>query len=187
MTSTSVITSNVPALEAGTWQVDPAHSEIAFTVRHLMSKVRGVFREFEGQVDIAADTLDSTAHATIQLSSVDTGAAQRDDHLRSSDFFDVETKPTMTFASTSLGEGDDGYVLTGDLTVNGVTKSVELVVELLGTEVDGYGRTVAGFEATGEVNRKDFGVDWNMPLDGGRLLVGDKVALSLTIQAVKQD
>jgi len=186
MNSTSTALSTAPALEPGTWHVDPAHSEIAFTVRHLMSKVRGVFREFEGQVDIADDVNDSRAQATIQLSSVDTGAAQRDDHLRSSDFFDVQSKPTMTFISTSLGQGDGGHVLTGDLMVNGTTLPVELAVELLGAEVDGYGRTVVGFDATGEVNRKDFGVNWNMPLDGGRFLVGDKVTLSLSIQAVKQ-
>ncbi len=179
-------TSTTTGLEAGTWTVDPTHSELGFTVRHLMTKVRGVFRDFEGQIDIADDPAASTASATIQLSSVDTGTPQRDDHLRSSDFFDIETKPVMTYTATSLRRSGDDYVLTGDLTVNGVTKSVELALEVFGAQVDGYGRTVAGFEATGEINRKDFGVDWNMPLDGGRFLVGDKVSLALSIQAVKQ-
>lgn len=186
MTSTSATTSTVQGLDTGTWEIDPAHTEIAFTVRHLMSRVRGVFHEFEGRVHIADEVLDSRAEASIQLSSVDTGAAQRDEHLRSSDFFDVDTKPVMTFASTALRSRDDDYVLTGDLTVNDVTRPVDLTVELLGTEVDGYGRTVAGFTASGEINRKDFGVDWNMPLEGGRLLVGDKVTLTLTVQATKQ-
>ena len=173
-------------LEPGTWVIDPTHSEISFTVRHLMSKVRGVFREFEGSLVVADNAADSRAEATIQLSSVDTGTKQRDDHLRSSDFFDVETKPVMTYSSTGLRLDGDTAVLTGDLTVNGFTRPVELSVELLGTQVDGYGRTVAGFEATGEINRKDFGVDWNMPLDGGRFLVGDRVTLQLTVQATKQ-
>ncbi len=176
-----------PGLEAGTWAVDPTHSEISFTVRHLMSKVRGVFREFEGEIVVADDPLASSASARIQLASVDTGTAQRDDHLRSSDFFSVGTQPVMTFTSSALRPtSNDGFTLVGDLTVNAVTRPVELAVEVLGVEVNGYGQTIAGFEATGELNRKDFGIDWNMPLDSGRLMVGDKVTLTLTVQAAKQ-
>lgn len=174
-------------LATGTWVVDPTHSEISFTVRHLMSKVRGVFREFEGSVEVADDELLSSAVATVQLSSVDTGAAQRDTHLRSSDFFDVETRPEMTFASHRVERDGDSYVLHGDLTINAVTKPVRLAVEVLGVQVNPYGMTVAGFEASGSLNRKDFGIDWNVPLEGGALLVGDKVTLGLTIQAVRQE
>ncbi|MBA2508282.1 MAG: YceI family protein [Nocardioidaceae bacterium] len=177
----------IPGLEAGTWAIDPAHSEISFTVRHLMSKVRGVFRDFEGTAVVAADALASTASATIQLASVDTGTKQRDDHLRSSDFFNVDTQPVMTFVSTEPRSVDDGrFVLAGDLTVNGITRSVELALEVLGVEVNGYGQTIAGFEATGEINRKDFGIDFNMPLDSGRLMIGDKVTVALMVQAAKQ-
>jgi len=177
----------IPGLEAGTWAIDPAHSEISFTVRHLMSKVRGVFRDFAGTAVVADDALASTASATIQLASVDTGTKQRDDHLRSSDFFNVDTQPVMTFVSTELRPVDDGrFVLAGDLTVNGITRSVELALEVLGVEVNGYGQTIAGFEATGEINRKDFGIDFNMPLDSGRLMIGDKVTVALTVQAAKQ-
>ena len=176
----------IPGLEAGTWVVDPTHSEISFTVRHLMSKVRGVFHDFEGQIVVADNPFESSAQATVQLASVDTGTAQRDDHLRSSEFFDVTSKPVMTFSSTGLRADDDGFIVTGDLTVNAVTRPIELAVEVLGVETDGYGRTVVGFEATGELNRKEYGIDWNMPLDGGRFLVGDTVNLALTVQATKQ-
>lgn len=175
-----------PGLQAGTWVIDPTHTEISFTVRHLMSKVRGVFHDFEGHIVVAENPLESSAQATVQLASVDTGTAQRDDHLRSSEFFDVATKPVMTFACAGLRPDDDGFAVTGDLTVNGITRPIELAVEVLGVETDGYGRTVVGLEATGELNRKDYGIDWNMPLDGGRFLVGDKVNLALTVQATKQ-
>ncbi len=186
MTTPTTSTLTAPDLTPGTWAIDPAHSEIAFTVRHLMSKVRGVFREFDGELVIADDVLASTARTTIELTSVDTGSPQRDQHLRSGDFFGVEAQPTMTFVSTSLRPVGDGYHLTGALTLNGQTREVELALEQLGVQVDAYARTVAGFEATGQISRKEFGVNGNVPLDGDRFLIGDTVAITLTIQAVRQ-
>jgi len=182
---TTAIT-EVPGLAAGTWTIDPTHTEIAFTVRHLMSKVRGTFKEFEGSVVIADDLEASSAEATIQLASVETGTQQRDDHLRSSDFFEADSKPTMTYRSTGLRPAGEGFVSTGDLTIKDVTREVELAVELLGVGHDPYGNERVGLEATGQISRKDFGIDFNIPLEGGKLLIGDTVTLSLTVQAVRQ-
>ena len=176
---------SVLGLTAGTWTIDPTHTEVAFTVRHLMSKVRGTFKTFEGSVVIGEDLLSSSAEATIDLSSVDTGTPQRDDHLRSSDFFDAATRPTMTFRSTRLRTDGDNFVAVGDLTVKGVTREVELAVELLGVGTDAYGNERIGLEATGVISRKDFGIDFNVPLDGGKLLIGDTVTITLTVQAVR--
>ena len=176
---------SVPGLTAGTWTIDPTHTEVAFTVRHLMSKVRGTFKTFEGSIVVGHDLLSSSAEATIDLSSVDTGTQQRDDHLRSSDFFDATTQPTMTFRSTQLRTNGDSFVAIGDLTIKGVTREVELAVELLGVGTDAYGNERIGVEATGVISRKDFGIDFNVPLEGGRLLIGDTVAISLTVQAVR--
>lgn len=181
----TVIATAVPGLTAGTWTIDPTHTEVAFTVRHLMSKVRGTFKTFEGSVVVADDLLSSSAVATIDLSSVDTGTQQRDDHLRSSDFFDASTRPTMTFRSKELRPRGDDFVAVGDLTVKGVTREVELAVELLGVGTDAYGNERIGLEATGQISRKDFGVDFNVPLDGGKVLIGDAVTISLTVQAVR--
>lgn len=186
MTPTTLPVDTVPGLTAGTWAIDPTHTEVAFTVRHLMSKVRGVFRELEGSVVVGDDLLLSSAEATIQLASVDTGTAQRDDHLRSSDFFDAETRPTMTWRSRELRQGDDGLVAVGDLTVRGVTREVELAVEVLGVGPGPYGDERLGLEASGRISRKDFGVDFNIPLDGGGVVIGDTVTISLTVEAVRQ-
>lgn len=175
----------VPDLTTGTWTIDPAHTEVAFTVRHLMTKVRGTFKTFDGSIVIGDDLLSSSAEATIDLSSVDTGAPQRDDHLRSSDFFDATTQPTMTFRSTRLSGNGESFVAVGDLTVKGVTREVELAVELLGVGTDAYGNERIGVEATGVISRKDFGIDFNVPLEGGRLLIGDTVTISLTVQAIR--
>ena len=175
----------VPGLTAGTWTIDPTHTEVAFTVRHLMSKVRGTFTTFEGSIVVGDDLLSSSAQATIDLSSVYTGTPQRDDHLRSSDFFDASTQPTMTFRSTRLSSNGESFVAVGDLTVKDVTREVELAVELLGVGTDAYGNERIGLEATGVISRKDFGIDFNVPLDGGKLLIGDTVTISLTVQAVR--
>jgi polyisoprenoid-binding protein YceI len=169
---------------AGTWTIDPSHSEVGFTVRHLMSKVRGQFEKFEGTLTTGTTLGDTKAEATIDLNSVNTRDAQRDGHLRSGDFFDVENSGPMTFTSTSF----DGTSAKGELTIKGVTREVELDVEFLGQDTDPWGGQRVGFEATTEINRKDFGVDFNIPLDGGKLLVGDKVSITLSVQAVlKQD
>lgn len=166
---------------AGSWTIDPSHSEVGFTVRHLMSKVRGQFEKFEGKL-VTGDTLEDTrATATIDLNSVNTRDEQRDGHLRSADFFDVEKFGQMTFTTTSF----DATTAVGDLTIKGVTKPVELEVEYLGVGQDPWGGQRLGFEATAVINRKDWGVDFNVPLDGGRVLVGDKVNIHLAVEAVR--
>jgi polyisoprenoid-binding protein YceI len=170
-------------LVAGIWTIDPSHSEVGFTVRHLMTKVRGQFESFEGKVTTGETLADTTAEASIDLNSVNTRDAQRDGHLRSGDFFDVANNGPMTFTTTSF----DGTSATGVLTIKGVSNPVELDVEFLGIEKDAYGKTRIGFEASTEINRKDFGVDFDIPLDGGKLLVGHKVNITHTIQAVLQD
>jgi polyisoprenoid-binding protein YceI len=179
MTVTDTTTTRTE-LVAGTWTIDPSHSEVGFTVRHLMTKVRGQFESFEGTVTTGETLADTKAEATIDLNSVSTRDAQRDGHLRSADFFDVEKSGPMTFVSTSF----DGSTAKGELTIKGVTNVVALDVEFLGIEKDAYGNTRVGFEATTEINRKDFGVDFNIPLDGGKVLVGNKVDIQLSVQAV---
>ncbi|MEQ7005542.1 YceI family protein [Actinopolymorpha sp. B17G11] len=174
------------ALVAGTWAIDPAHSEVGFTVRHLMTKVRGSFREFDGTIEVAEDPAASKATVSIQLASIDTGTKQRDDHVRSGDFLDIDNHPVMTFVSTGIKPDGDGFVLTGDLTVKGVTRSVDLSAEFLGVEEDAYGNTRAGFDATTTIDRKAFGVDTNVPLGGEKLLIGDQVSVQLSVQAVLQ-
>lgn len=170
-------------LQAGTWTIDPSHSEIGFTARHLMSKVRGLFEKFEGQVVTGEQP---SATATIDLNSINTRDENRDAHLRSGDFFDVENSGPMTFRSTQVEPGGKGLLVTGDLTIKGVTKPVTLDVEYLGTETDPWGGTRAGFEGTTQISRKDWGVDFNIPMDGGRLLVGDKIDIVVAVQAVLQ-
>ncbi|MGN6161577.1 MAG: YceI family protein [Marmoricola sp.] len=170
------------ATTPGTWTIDPSHSEVGFTVRHLMSKVRGQFEKFEGTIT-TTDALEGTSvEASIDLNSINTRDEQRDGHLRSADFFDVENTGPMTFKSLTF----NGTKATGELTIKGATNVVELDVEFLGEDKDPWGGTRIGFEASTEINRKDFGIDFNIPLDGGKLLVGDKVNITLAIQAVLQ-
>lgn len=173
-------------LVPGTWQIDPTHTDIGFTIRHLISKVRGTFEEFEGEIVIAEDLAQSTANATVQLNSINTGTAQRDDHLRSSDFFEVDQSPVMTFKTTGVRPDGDDYVVTGDLTIKGVTRSVELDVEFLGVGPDPWGGTRVGFEAKAKINRKDFGLTYNIPLEGDKLVIGDQVTIHLQVEAVLQ-
>jgi polyisoprenoid-binding protein YceI len=173
------------AIPTGTWTIDPSHSEVGFTARHLMSKVRGLFESFEGTL-VTGDA--PTATASIDLNSINTRDESRDAHLRSGDFFDVESTGPMTFTSTKVEQGGRGLLVTGDLTIKGVTNPVTLDVEYLGSETDPWGGTRVGFEGTTEISRKQWGVDFNVPMDGGRLLVGDKVAITVAVQAVlKQD
>jgi polyisoprenoid-binding protein YceI len=173
-------------LVPGTWKIDPAHTDIGFRVRHLVSKVRGTFEEFDGEIVIADDPLESAAHATVQLNSINTGTAQRDDDLRSSNFFDVDRYPVMSFETTGIRVEGEGYVATGDLTIKGVTRPVELDVEFLGVGPDPWGGTRAGFEATAKISRNDFGVDFNIPLEGDRFVIGDQVSIHLQVEAVLQ-
>jgi len=173
-------------IPAGTWTIDPAHSEVAFTVRHLMSKVRGNFADFSGTVTTSGgDVTDAAVEATVQMASVDTRNEQRDAHLRSNEIFNADGNPEMEFTSTGIVDQGGDYVINGDLTINGVTRPVAFDAEFLGVDVDAYGVTRLGAEARTQVNRKDFGVDFNVPLDGGKLLLGDKIDVTLTIQATK--
>lgn len=168
------------ALTAGSWNIDPTHSEVGFSVRHLgLSKVRGRFNTFAGTLTIADDVTASSVNATIELASVDTNSEMRDGHLQSADFFNTEANPTMTFASTSLTETS----LTGELSVNGITKSVALDLSFNGVAVDHYETTRAGFSATGVISRSDFGMDFNAPLGIDGMLLSDKVTIELEIQA----
>ncbi len=170
----------------GTWKIDQSHSEIGFSVRHLMSKVRGKFEDFEGEIVTDESGLGSVASATIQLSSVNTGTEDRDNHLRSSDFFSIEETPVMTFRSTGVRDKGESYVALGDLTVRGVTKPVELDVEVLGEGSDPWGGRRLGLEATTEISRKEFGIDFNIPVPGEKAMIGDKVSVTLSVEAVLQ-
>ncbi|MCW2802280.1 MAG: hypothetical protein JWN06_497 [Propionibacteriaceae bacterium] len=172
-------------LVAGTWTIDPVHSEISFTVRHLMSKVRGSFADFAGEIITTENPLESSINVTIKSASISTNNEQRDAHLRSADFFHPENGGELTFASTGISESGDGYVIAGDLTINGVTRPVELAAEFLGVATDAYGSLRVGAEATTEISRKDFNVDFNVPLEGGKLLIGDKISISLAVEAVQ--
>ena len=183
MSNTAIET--IPGYLAGTWSIDPVHSEVGFSVRHMMvSKVRGRFTAFEGEIVTGENPLDSTVSATIELGSIDTGNTERDNHLRAADFFEVEANAQMTYRSTSIRPAGDDYVLVGELTLKGVTKPVELKLELNGAGPDAYGGTRIGFSATGEINRKDFGVDFNAAMETGGVVVGDKVTIQLEIEGV---
>lgn len=183
--STSPVT--VPGLVQGTWVIDPIHSEVGFSVRHLMvSKVRGSFKTFEGTISIAENPVDSKVEVRIDASSVDTRDENRDTHLRSSDFFEVDKHPQITFVSTSVRPKGNDYVVTGDLTIHGVTRPVDLATEFNGVSPDPWGGQRAGFSAETEISRNDFGVEFNMPLEGGGVVVGDKIKITLEIEAVLQ-
>jgi len=173
---------SVSELSPGTWTVDPSHSEVGFVARHLMvSKVRGQFTEFEATVQVGDSFDTSSVQATVQLASIDTGSADRDTHLRSADFFDTDSFPVMTFTSTSVSADK----LVGDLTIKGVTRQVDFDLDFAGVSPDPWGGTRAGFEATTEINRKDFGLTWNVAVEGGGVLVGEKVKIVLDVQLVK--
>jgi polyisoprenoid-binding protein YceI len=179
----------IPGYVAGTWAIDPVHSEVGFTIRHFgVSKVRGRFDKFEGTIVTADDPFASTVNASIDVTSINTNQEQRDAHIRSGDFFDVENHPTMTFVATGIKQDGGEYVLEGDLTIRGVTKAVALALELNGFGPDPYGGSRAGFSATGEINRHDFGVSFNGPIPGvpGGLILSDKVTISLEIEGVLQ-
>ena len=175
----------IPSYLAGTWDIDPVHSDVSFSVRHMMvSKVRGRFGNFSGEITTGQDITGSTVAATIDATSIDTNNEQRDNHIRSADFFDVTTHPTWTFTSSAVRVDDGDLQLDGELTIKGVTQPVSLALEVSGFGPDAYGGTRAGFSAATTINRADFGVDISMPLDGGGVVVGDKVTINLEIEAV---
>lgn len=171
-----------------TWNIDATHSTAEFVVTHMMfTKVRGRFENLSGTVEFdPANPAEAKVNASIPVSTINTGVSDRDNHLRSADFFDVEKYPTLTFNSTAVKVVGEGKAhVTGDLTLHGVTKSVVLDVEFSGSGVNPYGMTVGGFSATTKINREDFGLTWNVALEAGGLLVSKEVTISLEIQAVK--
>lgn len=172
----------------GTWVIDPSHTTIGFTVRHAMiAKVRGEFAEFSGSMTLdGANPGASSAELVAQTASITTGNADRDGHLKSPDFLDVEKFPTLTFTSTSVRADGDDFVVTGDLAVHGVTKSVPVEFELVGISQDPFGNTRIGFEGEATINRKDFGLVWNAALETGGVLVSDDVKITLDVEAIKQ-
>jgi polyisoprenoid-binding protein YceI len=183
MTSTTAV--QIPGYVAGTWDVDTAHSTVGFSVRHMMvSKVRGYFRDFSAEIVTAEVPEQSTVTATIDLSSIDTRQEQRDAHIRSADFFDVESYPQMSFRSTAVRTQGPDWFVDGELTLKGHTRPVTLALELNGFGPDAYGGYRAGFSAKTEINRNDFGVDIKMPMDGGGVVVSDKISVELEIEAV---
>ncbi len=177
----------IPGYVAGTWDIDPVHSEVGFSVRHMaVSKVRGRFDKFEGVIVTGEDPLSSTVTATIDSTSINTNNEQRDGHIKSADFFEVETHPTWTFTTTGVKADGADYLLAGDLTIKGATKPVTLKLEINGVGPDAFGGTRAGFSATGEISRSDFGVSFDGPIPGvpGGVIVSEKVTLHLEIEAV---
>ncbi|HLT95554.1 MAG TPA: YceI family protein [Acidimicrobiia bacterium] len=175
----------------GTYAIDASHSRLGFVARHAMvSKVRGHFDEFEGTLELDGENpANSSGRVTIQTASIDTGNEDRDNHLRSNDFFAMEEYPTIEFVSTAVEPTDDEsvYRVKGDLTIRGVTKPVEFDVEYLGAAIDPWGNTRVGFEGSTTVNRKDWNVSWNAALEAGGVLVSEKVTLEFEIAAVKQN
>lgn len=175
---------------SGTYTLDPSHSSIGFVARHAMvTKVRGSFNEVEGSGIFDVDTPgNSKVSLTIQAASIDTRNADRDAHLRSNDFFDMETYPEITFESTEVtSSGDDTYTVTGNLTIKGVTKPVSVDLEFTGAATDPFGNHRVGFEGQTVVNRKDWGVNWNAALEAGGVLVSEKVTLTFDISAIRSD
>lgn len=172
-----------------TYKIDPAHSEINFKIRHLMiTNVTGSFTKFEGTMESDKDDFtDAKIHFEAETASITTHNEQRDGHLRSADFFDAEHFPKVVFDSTSMQKkGEDDYILTGNLTMHGVTKLVTLNVELGGLTTDPWGQSKVGFEITGKINRKEFGLIWNTNLETGGVMLGDDVKLQIGVQLVKQ-
>jgi polyisoprenoid-binding protein YceI len=178
---------SIPGYVAGTWEIDPVHTEVSFVIRHMMvSKVRGRFDTFTGTIVTAAALRDSTASAAIDLGSINTGNETRDAHIRSADFFDTEHHPQMTFESTGVRVDGDDLVLEGNLTIRGVTRPIALAVQVNGVSPDVYGGTRIGFSASGQLNRHDFGVSYNGPIPGGGSVLGDHVTISIEVEAVLQ-
>ena len=182
MTSTTDIH---PSYVAGSWALDPTHSEVTFSVKHLaISKVRGIFERFTASIVTAEDPSASTVEASIEVASINTNQKDRDKHLRTNDFFKADEFPNITFTSTSVVLAGDDITVVGDLTLRGVTKSVTLTGEFGGTVTDGYGQTKAGFTASTKINRHDYGVSWNAALEAGGLTLGDEISINFELQFI---
>ncbi|MFL1376938.1 MULTISPECIES: YceI family protein [unclassified Nocardiopsis] len=174
-------------LKAGTWKIDAAHSTVGFSVRHMMvSKVRGRFEKFDATLTVPEDPTQASVEAVIDASSINTDNADRDNHIRSADFFHVEDNPEFSFRSTGLAADGEDFVLTGELTIKGNTNPVELKLEFNGSTLDPYGLDRAGFSATTQISRKEFGVDIEMPMDGGGVVVGDKISITIDAEFTRQ-
>lgn len=183
MTATTVET---VGLSQGTWNFDPAHSEVGFSVRHAgISKVRGKFTDVAATLELGPTLGDAAVTATIQAASFSSGDDNRDGHVRSADFFDVEAHPTLAFTSTSVSGDEGDFELTGELTIRGISKTVTFSGEFNGVAVDPFGVTRAGFEAKTVISRKEFGLTWNAALEAGGVLVSDKVTITLDVAFVK--
>jgi polyisoprenoid-binding protein YceI len=180
-------TTTLPTL-TGTWAIDTAHSRLGFSAKHAMvTTVRGQFNDFTGSLVLDGENpAGSRAEVVIQAASFSSGNEQRDVHVRSADFLDVENYPTLSFASTEVRQDGDDYVLVGDLTVRGTTRPVEIAVELEGQDKDPFGNERVGFSGETTISRKDFGLTWNVALESGGILVSDKVKITLDVSAIKQ-
>ena len=170
------------------WVLDPMHSEVQFKVKHLViSTVTGFFKSFEGSLETENDDFEgATAEFSLDVNSLDTNQEQRDGHVKSAEFFDAEQYPKITFKSTSFTKDGDDYTLVGDLTIKDVTKPVTLAVEYGGSTDDFYGNTKAGFEITGKINRKDFGLTWDGVTEAGSVVLGSEIKLIINVQFAKQ-
>jgi polyisoprenoid-binding protein YceI len=176
----------IPGYVAGRWTIDPVHSDISFTARHMMvSKVRGHFRDFDGELVTGQDPRDSRVTAAIRVASIDTNNEMRDNHVRSGDFFDAAAHPVASYRSAGLRPQDGDFVLDGELTLKGITKQVPLAIEINGFGPDGQGGTRAGFTARGKINRNDFGVTFGA-VTNGVVVLGDTIDLTLEIEAILQ-
>jgi polyisoprenoid-binding protein YceI len=174
-------------LKPGTWTIDPTHSVIGFSVRHMMvSKVRGRFEKFEATLTVPEDPARSSVEATIDAGSINTDNGDRDNHIRSADFFDVDQNPQFTFRSTGIEARGEDFVLKGELGIKGRTNPVELALEFNGSTLDPYGLDRAGFAASTQISRKEFGVDIEMPMDGGGVVVGDKITIEIDAEFIRQ-
>ena len=172
-----------PSYVAGTWALDPTHSEVSFSVKHLaISKVRGIFEHFTASIVTAEDPSASTVEATIEVASINTNQKDRDKHLRTNDFFKADEFPNITFTSSSVVLKDDDITVVGDLTLRGITKSVTLTGEFGGTINDDGGQTKAGFTASTKINRLDYGVSWNAALEAGGFTLGDEISINFELQ-----
>jgi len=184
-TTTSAI--EIPGYKAGTWVLDPAHSEVQFSVRHMMiSKVRGAFGVKSATIIAPENPLEARVEATVDAASVDTKDEARDNHLRSADFFDVENHPTITFVSTGVRYEGGDFLVDGDLTIHGITKPATFTLEFGGFGTDPWGNYKAGATATAVVNREDFGLTWNAALETGGVLVGKDITITLDLQGSLQ-
>lgn len=183
----TITADSIPGYRAGTWAIDGSHSEVSFSIRHLgLSKVKGKFQAVSGTITTGENPLDSKVDAAVEVSSVSTGQADRDGHLKSGDFFLAEEHPQITFVSTGVSENGGDLEVVGDFTMRGVTKQVAFDVEFGGFGEDNYGNYKLGLTATTSIKREDFGVSWNGPLDKGGMILGSDVKITIDVEAALQ-